>query len=153
MSPNTDNLIGSGVVFNVEAFFKELAQLESKGLPRVHERIHISSRWQSSTKGARTWSDIPSQAQKYIEFIESSVGIKVCAQGRAQNYLACLLNFTGCLHWNWPRSRGHGLPGVTLWAYHFLGGTAYDFSFQGDYQGGRLLHRPRCQVWQVARVE
>jgi adenylosuccinate synthase len=44
MNPNTDNLIGSGVVFNVEAFFKELAQLESKGLPRVHERIHISSR-------------------------------------------------------------------------------------------------------------
>lgn len=44
MNPNTDNLIGSGVVFNVEAFFKELAQLESKGLSRVHERIHISSR-------------------------------------------------------------------------------------------------------------
>ena len=44
MNPNTDNLIGSGVVFNVEAFFKELAELESKGVSRVHERIHISSR-------------------------------------------------------------------------------------------------------------
>lgn len=44
MNPNVDNLIGSGVVFNVEAFFKELAELESKGVPRVHERIHISSR-------------------------------------------------------------------------------------------------------------
>jgi adenylosuccinate synthase len=44
MNPNTDNLIGSGVVFNAEAFFKELAALESQGLPRVHERIHISSR-------------------------------------------------------------------------------------------------------------
>ena len=44
MNPNTDNLIGSGVVFNVEAFFKELAELESKGVPRVHERIHVSSR-------------------------------------------------------------------------------------------------------------
>ncbi|MCJ1234163.1 hypothetical protein MMC14_002121 [Varicellaria rhodocarpa] len=44
MNPNIDNLIGSGVVFNVEAFFRELAELESKGLPRVHERIHISSR-------------------------------------------------------------------------------------------------------------
>jgi adenylosuccinate synthase len=44
MNPKTDNLIGSGVVFNVEAFFKELAQLESKGVLRVHERIHISSR-------------------------------------------------------------------------------------------------------------
>lgn len=43
MNPNVDNLIGSGVVFNVEAFFKELAELESKGVPRVHERIHISS--------------------------------------------------------------------------------------------------------------
>ena len=44
MSPSTDNLIGSGVVFNVEAFFKELAELESKGVPRVNERIHVSSR-------------------------------------------------------------------------------------------------------------
>lgn len=44
MNPATDNLIGSGVVFNVEAFFRELNDLESKGLPRVHERIHVSSR-------------------------------------------------------------------------------------------------------------
>ncbi len=44
VNPKTDNLIGSGVVFNVEAFFKELAELESKGVPRVHERIHVSSR-------------------------------------------------------------------------------------------------------------
>lgn len=44
MNPGTDNLIGSGVVFNVEAFFRELTDLESKGLERVHERIHVSSR-------------------------------------------------------------------------------------------------------------
>ena len=44
INPNTDNLIGSGVVFNVEAFFKEVSELVSKGVPRVHERIHISSR-------------------------------------------------------------------------------------------------------------
>lgn len=44
VNPNTDNLIGSGVVFNVQAFFKELDELESKGLPRIHERIHVSSR-------------------------------------------------------------------------------------------------------------
>jgi len=44
INPNTDNLIGSGVVFNAEAFFEELADLDSKGVPRVHERIHISSR-------------------------------------------------------------------------------------------------------------
>lgn len=44
INPNTDNLIGSGVVFNVEAFFKELAELESNGVPRVRERIHVSSR-------------------------------------------------------------------------------------------------------------
>ncbi|KAI4869664.1 adenylosuccinate synthetase [Hypoxylon rubiginosum] len=44
MNPSTENLIGSGVVFNAEAFFKELSQLEAKGLPRVHERIHVSSR-------------------------------------------------------------------------------------------------------------
>ena len=44
MNPKTDNLVGSGVVFNVEAFFKELGELETKGVPRVHERIHVSSR-------------------------------------------------------------------------------------------------------------
>ena len=44
MNPKVDNLIGSGVVFNVEAFFKEIDLLESKGVPRVHERIHVSSR-------------------------------------------------------------------------------------------------------------
>ncbi|KAL1870553.1 hypothetical protein VTK73DRAFT_2561 [Phialemonium thermophilum] len=44
LNPKTDNLIGSGVVFNVEAFFKELGELEAKGVPRVHERIHVSSR-------------------------------------------------------------------------------------------------------------
>ena len=44
ISPNVDNLIGSGVVFNLDAFFHELAQLESKGVPRVRERIHVSSR-------------------------------------------------------------------------------------------------------------
>ncbi|CAM1504156.1 Fc.00g017470.m01.CDS01 [Cosmosporella sp. VM-42] len=44
MNPSTDNLIGSGVVFNVEAFFKELTQLEAQGVPRVHERIRVSSR-------------------------------------------------------------------------------------------------------------
>ncbi|KAI4178601.1 MAG: hypothetical protein LQ346_007387 [Caloplaca aetnensis] len=37
-------MIGTSVVFNVEAFFMEMAKLESKGLPRVHERIHVSSR-------------------------------------------------------------------------------------------------------------
>ena len=44
MNPKLDNLIGTGVVFNVEAFFTELAQLESQGVPHVHERIHVSSR-------------------------------------------------------------------------------------------------------------
>ena len=44
INPKVDNLIGSGVVFNVEAFFKELAELESTGIPHVHERVHVSSR-------------------------------------------------------------------------------------------------------------
>lgn len=44
MNPRLDNLLGSGVVFNIEAFFGELGQLESQGVPRVHERIHVSSR-------------------------------------------------------------------------------------------------------------
>lgn len=29
---------------DVEAFFKEIAQLESQGVPRLHKRIHVSSR-------------------------------------------------------------------------------------------------------------
>ena len=44
LNPRLDNLIGSGVVFSVEAFFQELAQLESQGVPRVHDRVHVSSR-------------------------------------------------------------------------------------------------------------
>ncbi|EFX00192.1 adenylosuccinate synthetase [Grosmannia clavigera kw1407] len=44
VNPKTDNLIGSSVVFNLEAFFKELSELEAKGVPNVHERIHVSSR-------------------------------------------------------------------------------------------------------------
>ena len=36
----------SGVVkhHKVEAFFKGLAELESKGVSRIHKRIHVSSR-------------------------------------------------------------------------------------------------------------
>lgn len=44
MNPRLDNLLGSGVGFNIEAFFEELTQLESQGVPRIHERIHVSSR-------------------------------------------------------------------------------------------------------------
>lgn len=33
--------------------------------------------WQSSIKGARQWTDLPAQAQKYVEFIESEVGVKI----------------------------------------------------------------------------
>jgi adenylosuccinate synthase len=40
------NLIGSGVVFHVPSFFKELAELEKKGLPNVHDRIFVSDRCQ-----------------------------------------------------------------------------------------------------------
>ncbi len=40
INPNADNRIGSGVVFNVQVFFKELAQLEFQGVSRIHERIH-----------------------------------------------------------------------------------------------------------------
>jgi len=45
---NTDcvNLIGSGVVVHVPAFFKELNDLEAKGLASVRERIYISDRAQ-----------------------------------------------------------------------------------------------------------
>ncbi|TRX98776.1 hypothetical protein FHL15_000118 [Xylaria flabelliformis] len=44
VSAKTDNLIGSGVVFNVDAFFGELADLDAKGVPDIHKRIHVSSR-------------------------------------------------------------------------------------------------------------
>ncbi|MCJ1331663.1 hypothetical protein MMC10_008354 [Thelotrema lepadinum] len=44
INPNTINLIGSGVVFNIEAFFEELARLESQSVPRCRERILVSSR-------------------------------------------------------------------------------------------------------------
>jgi len=40
------NLIGSGVVFHVPSFFKELDELEAKGLQGVHDRIFVSDRVQ-----------------------------------------------------------------------------------------------------------
>ncbi|KAK4210349.1 adenylosuccinate synthetase [Rhypophila decipiens] len=46
VNPNCMNLIGSGVVFHVPSFFKELAELEEKGLTDVHGRILVSDRCQ-----------------------------------------------------------------------------------------------------------
>ena len=47
-----------------------------------HERLMLTWRnwiegWQSPTKGLQTWSRLPLQAQRYIEFIEASVGTKI----------------------------------------------------------------------------
>jgi adenylosuccinate synthase len=38
------NLIGPGVVVNIKAFFKELQDLETKGLQNVRSRIYIADR-------------------------------------------------------------------------------------------------------------
>ncbi|GAW20060.1 Adenylosuccinate synthetase [Xylariales sp. No.14919] len=46
ISPSCVNLIGSGVVFHVPSFFKELETLEAKGLTGVRERILVSDRCQ-----------------------------------------------------------------------------------------------------------
>lgn len=46
ISPRCMNLIGSGVVFSVHAFFSELQALEDKGLKDVRERILVSDRAQ-----------------------------------------------------------------------------------------------------------
>ncbi|EXV01381.1 adenylosuccinate synthetase [Metarhizium robertsii] len=44
INPNCLNLIGSGVVFHVPSFFRELKELDEKGLPRVYDRILVSDR-------------------------------------------------------------------------------------------------------------
>ena len=44
INPAAHNLIGSGVVVHVPAFFKELEDLEAKGLQDVRSRIFISDR-------------------------------------------------------------------------------------------------------------
>ena len=44
ISTNTNAFIGTGAGLNAEAFFKELAELESKGVSCIHERIHVSPR-------------------------------------------------------------------------------------------------------------
>ncbi|KAK3381057.1 Adenylosuccinate synthetase [Podospora didyma] len=46
VNPDCMNLIGSGVTFHVPSFFKELAELEAKGLTNVHDRILVSDRCQ-----------------------------------------------------------------------------------------------------------
>lgn len=43
-NPNCLNLIGSSVVAHIPSFFKELDELERKGLSSVHDRIFISDR-------------------------------------------------------------------------------------------------------------
>ncbi|RCI07909.1 hypothetical protein L249_5785 [Ophiocordyceps polyrhachis-furcata BCC 54312] len=44
VNPKCLNLIGSSVVAHIPTFFKELEELERKGLSNVHERIFISDR-------------------------------------------------------------------------------------------------------------
>lgn len=44
VSPSCINLIGAGTVVHVPSFFKELAQLETKGLSTAGKRIFISDR-------------------------------------------------------------------------------------------------------------
>lgn len=44
VNPNCLNLIGSAVVAHIPSFFKELEELERKGLSNVHDRIFISDR-------------------------------------------------------------------------------------------------------------
>lgn len=44
INPKCINLIGTGVVFHVPSFFKELDGLESKGLADVRKRILVSDR-------------------------------------------------------------------------------------------------------------
>lgn len=44
INPNCMNFIGSGVVFHVPSFFKELAELDEKGLLSVYDRILVSDR-------------------------------------------------------------------------------------------------------------
>jgi adenylosuccinate synthase len=33
--------------------------------------------WKTSTFGVKTWDDLPIEAKKYVEFIETFVGVKV----------------------------------------------------------------------------
>ncbi|KAH6977043.1 Adenylosuccinate synthetase [Ilyonectria sp. MPI-CAGE-AT-0026] len=44
INPNCMNFIGSGVVFHVPSFFKELKELDDLGLPGVYDRILVSDR-------------------------------------------------------------------------------------------------------------
>lgn len=44
VNPNCQNLLGNGVVIHVPSFFKELENLEAKGLKNARERLFVSSR-------------------------------------------------------------------------------------------------------------
>ncbi|KAH8900953.1 P-loop containing nucleoside triphosphate hydrolase protein [Thozetella sp. PMI_491] len=41
--------------------------------------------WQSPTQGVRKWADLPPLAQKYIQFIESFIGVKITTIGTGQD--------------------------------------------------------------------
>jgi adenylosuccinate synthase len=42
INPNFTNLVSSGVVFHLPSFFKELKELDEKGLSKVYDRVLIS---------------------------------------------------------------------------------------------------------------
>jgi len=46
MNPQTQNLIGGGVVVHIPPLFKEVAELEEKGLENIRSRILVSDRAQ-----------------------------------------------------------------------------------------------------------
>lgn len=44
LNPSAMNLIGPGVVLHLPTFFSELATLEAKGIPGIHDRLKVSLR-------------------------------------------------------------------------------------------------------------
>ena len=67
-----DCVIGNGVVIHSPAWLKEIGTLSSQGID-VGQRVHISDR----AHVILPWSDLPSQARKYVELLGRLVGVPV----------------------------------------------------------------------------
>ncbi|RCI12363.1 hypothetical protein L249_0210 [Ophiocordyceps polyrhachis-furcata BCC 54312] len=85
VNPKCLNLIGSSVVAHIPTFFKELEELERKGLSNVHERIFIAiefiltltsilpstawrkSSWESAKSELRAKASVPRTAPRRRE--------------------------------------------------------------------------------------
>lgn len=65
------------VAYRVDGKEVESFPADAEELQRVEPVYEILPGWKSNTMGATKWEDLPSNAQKYIEYIEKDLGVPI----------------------------------------------------------------------------